>query len=245
MHARQLQEKYNGFSLVEMSIVIVVIGLILAGIVKGKVIVDNAKISALVAEFNTYKSAVNSFYAKYNALPGDFSEASAYWTGANTVNGNGDGKISFQNASGAYEGYQAWQHLSNENMVSLLLTGTQTTGQALLDVDVPKSKLGGGYFFNYGFGTGLTLSNVLVLGTPIASSGNAYPALLSVDGALTPKQAYNIDTKIDDANPYEGAVQATEGNGSAVNSCITTNENKYNIAIEDKKCVVAFKVLTQ
>lgn len=241
MGIKHKEKKSSGFSLLEMSIVIIVIGLILAAIMKGHLVVDVAKNRALISQINNYKAAVGSFYAKYNAFPGDFIEASIYWTGDNTANGNGDGKISFQNDVGTYEGYQAWQHLSNENMVNLLLLGTQTNGIALLDVDVPRSKAGGGYFFDYNI---LTQSNVLVLGAPLAPSGADYPMRLALEGSLTPKQAYEVDIKMDDGLPLEGAVFSSEASGGVAGRCMNANENTYNISLDEKKCVESFKIIT-
>jgi Tfp pilus assembly major pilin PilA len=235
----------KGFSLVEMSIIVIIIGLILAAVMKGQVIIDVAKVRAVVSEVNGYKASVNSFYAKYSALPGDFSEASAYWTSAITINGNGDGKIAFQNDVGAYEGYQAWQHLSNEKMVNIPLLGTQTVNAAVLDTDVPKSRMGGGYFFDYGSVANLTQDNILILGVPLAVTGSIYPARLNLDSGLTPQQAYDIDVKIDDGLPLQGAVQAAEGNTALPGGCIVTSGNIYHISVVEKKCILAFKIIKQ
>ncbi len=242
MNLRYKEKETSGFSLVEMSIVIIVIGLILAAVMKGRVVIDIARTRALISEINNYKAAVGSFYAKYKALPGDFSEASVYWTGENTVSGNGDGKISFQSDAGIYEGYQAWQHLSNESMVNLLLTGTQTTGLALLDVDVPRAKVGGGYFFDYGSIGTLTQNNLLILGVPLVPAGGNYPARLTLDGGLTPKQAYDLDVKIDDGLPSGGAVQSANGTNAEAGSCVVTSDSSYNISLDEKKCITALKL---
>ena len=230
----------SGFSLVEMSIVIVVIGLILAAVMKGQTVIDAARVRALISEVNTYKTAVNSFYAKYNALPGDFTEARIYWTASNTQNGNGDGRLSFKNGAGIYEGYQAWQHLSNENMVATPFLGTQTTAVAELDKDIPKARTGGGYFFDYGSIAQLLTDNILVLGTPLASRDR-----LVVDGTVSAKQAYEMDIKTDDASPVSGAIQAQEGSTGKPETCVDPKHNRYAIAVEGKNCVVGFKLITQ
>ena len=66
----------EGFTLIELSIVIVIIGLIVAGVVGGQTLVLQAKIRSQISDFNKYKIAYNTFQLEYNAIPGDFNQAS-------------------------------------------------------------------------------------------------------------------------------------------------------------------------
>lgn len=95
----------QGFTLVELSIVIVLIGLIVAGIAGASIILERAKLRALVTEINDYKSAVELFRSKYNAIPGDMRNANSYFSGVE--NGNGDKKIAGLHGESA----GAWKHL--------------------------------------------------------------------------------------------------------------------------------------
>ena len=61
----------RGFTLVELSIVIVIIGLIVAGVTAGQSLVRSAKLQSLVSKINEYSTAYNSFYLQYNSLPGE------------------------------------------------------------------------------------------------------------------------------------------------------------------------------
>jgi len=114
--------KTKGFTLVELSIVIVIIGLLVAGISAGKGLIDSAKLNAVVSDATKYQIAYNNFRGKYNAIPGDMATASGYFSncapGDNSkCNGNGDGVIQADSvacgsfSSSIHEGFVAWRHL--------------------------------------------------------------------------------------------------------------------------------------
>ncbi len=101
----------KGFSLIELSMVLVVIALVTAGIMGGKYLIRSAEVNGMVAEVHYYKSAINTFEYNYNALPGDMRNAYEFWgaecdASVSACNGNGDGKIAYGNEDG-----MAWQHL--------------------------------------------------------------------------------------------------------------------------------------
>lgn len=70
------RKRNKGFSLIEIAIALSVIGILMGLSLKGRDLVELAKIRALIAQIENYKSAVQIFYEKYGALPGDFKEAS-------------------------------------------------------------------------------------------------------------------------------------------------------------------------
>jgi len=125
----------SGFTLLEMSIVIVIIALLVAGIVGGRTLIRAAELRGVISELDGYTKAVKTFQDKYLALPGDMSTAESYWgadtacpnTAANNVrktetcNGDGNGQIALWNTSTDaqsqwYETFRAWQHLSNAGL---------------------------------------------------------------------------------------------------------------------------------
>jgi len=118
-----------GFTLVEIAIVLVIIGLLLGGILKGQEMITQAKIKNLVNDFNGITAAMNSYQDRYRALPGDDSGA-ARW-GAGTAAGNGNGILNsaaavatqYKNPPGAApaaaeEVNLFWQHLRLAGFVS-------------------------------------------------------------------------------------------------------------------------------
>lgn len=161
MHTRSFSKA--GFTLIELSVVITVIGLVIGGIVLGKSLIRNSQLVAVGSEYAKYTQAINNFRSKYNALPGDFNGATALWGQASatpagclstslghneTCDGNGDGRVvnmqDYNNT--AYEQFRAWQHLGNAQMVEGNFTGlrgTSGTYHRNPGVNVPASRLSG------------------------------------------------------------------------------------------------------
>ncbi|HUL92737.1 MAG TPA: prepilin-type N-terminal cleavage/methylation domain-containing protein [Burkholderiales bacterium] len=81
----------SGFTLVEIAIVLVIIGLLLGGILKGQEMITQAKIKNIINDFNGVTAAVNSYQDRYRAMPGDDATAATRWTTQGAVAGNGDG----------------------------------------------------------------------------------------------------------------------------------------------------------
>src|SRR4051812_16635172 len=129
-------EQNYGFTLIELSIVLVIIGLIVGGILVGQDLIKAAQIRATVSQIEKYQAAVNTFKAKYNYLPGDmpgteaqalgfFVLTGAAWDGT-TGYGDGNGQIvagastnagppSFLYTAG--ESTAFWRHLSDAQLI--------------------------------------------------------------------------------------------------------------------------------
>src|ERR1700712_2229391 len=85
--------RQRGFTLVEIAIVLVIIGLLLGGVLKGQSLIDSAKVKNIIQQSNSLSAAVNAYQDKFHALPGDDAQGTLHAPGA-TGNGNGDGQIS-------------------------------------------------------------------------------------------------------------------------------------------------------
>ncbi len=86
-----MKTKQAGFTLVEIAIVLVIIGLLLGGILKGQEMITQAKIKNVVNDFNGITAAVNSYQDRYRALPGDDLNASTRWVAQGALSGDGNG----------------------------------------------------------------------------------------------------------------------------------------------------------
>jgi prepilin-type N-terminal cleavage/methylation domain-containing protein len=160
----------NGFSLLELSIVLVIIGLLTGGVLLGRNLVHAAEMRSILTQFKSFQTAVIIFEEKYGGLPGDLTNATELWgradtgafsgqcaspstnvgTGNQTCNGNGDRKIGnwFDvvevHAPDYYETFRFWQQLANGNLISGHYTGVRGPNaptHAILDVNVPISRV--------------------------------------------------------------------------------------------------------
>lgn len=108
-------QRQNGFTLVEIAIVLVIIGLLLGGVLKGQGLIDSAKVKNIIQQSNSLTAAVNAYQDKFRALPGDDVQATSHVPGA-TSNGNGDGQIT--------EYLAAPQHLALGGFITGSFNGT-------------------------------------------------------------------------------------------------------------------------
>jgi len=222
---------HEGFTLVELSIVLVIIGLIIGSILVGRDLIHAAEIRATVSQIEKYNSAANTFRNKYGGLPGDLSYDKAAqlgffaFTGANAGKpgyGDGNGLINAAGGGGGFAGEVLvfWRHLSDAKLINgnygttgsaalVTTTGTVTADMTTgLDQVLPASRMGITNFISVyaGLNPGDAGHNFYeFLPTNDISpggSGNALSGVVSVD-------AYVFDQKTDDGLPNSGRVLAT------------------------------------
>lgn len=106
-------KKQQGFTLVEIAIVLVIIGLLLGGVLGGQQLIASAKVKSQLQQVKELAAAINTYQDKYGALPGDDANATTN-TGVNTLtNGNGNGSY-----SGAEGNRRIWEHLEAAGMLA-------------------------------------------------------------------------------------------------------------------------------
>lgn len=233
--------QYSGFSLTELSVSIVIIGLLLAAVTQGANVLKAAKLKTITSEIAEKQAWVNGFLTVYDQLPGDFSFAANYWAAASTQSGNDNGQIGFLD-EGVYEGYRAWEHLSYAQISTDQFSGgpgTPGTNPAVVSVDVPQSVLNNaGYLFDYS-AYGLSDTNVLVLGDPQAPSSG-----LSVNGVISPQDAFKLDAKMDDGTANTGSLRAQNGAASSLPNVCLSGSN-YDTSLSGLDCIIAYKISTE
>src|SRR5215470_16233876 len=154
----------KGFTLIEIAIVLVIIGLLLGGVLKGQELITGARVRNLISQQDGIKAAFFGFQDRYRALPGDYSLASGNINNV-SLNGNGNGRIENNAAAPAFthEELLVWNHLTAAGF----LNGSFTTasGDATpTDANNPKNPYSAYvqmiYDNNYGITTGPSKHNL-------------------------------------------------------------------------------------
>ena len=221
----------SAFTLIELSIVLIIIGLLVAGITGGAALINAAKLRSVMTDANANKIAANNFYSQYAALPGDFDKATG--TGAA---GDKDGLIDIGSATTLDEVHNAFNQLVDTGIIStdITLSGASATGHVALTpgTDIPQQKdySGLGFIFvgenseNFVLGTGAT---TVAATTAIADAGGA---IFKGEDALA------IDAKMDDGTMTTGDVRGF--NGVAKDATATT----CSYSDSDIVCTVGWKL---
>lgn len=225
MHFQQPNSNKAGFSLVELSIVLVILGLLVGGILSGQSLIRAAELRSINTEYQRFTTAIGTFRDKYFAIPGDMSNASSFWSGAG--NGNGDGMVANTAVAGTNEISTFWIHLANASLLEGSYTNVANTTMTA-GTNNPRAKLSnaGWNVAHLGMMTvaGVTTPDVNttdpLINTFYANTyGNAFifgsgtNAVLP-GGVLKSEEAWNIDTKMDDGRPDIGSVTTLESQGS-------------------------------
>jgi prepilin-type N-terminal cleavage/methylation domain-containing protein len=238
----------HGFTLLEMAIVLVVIGLISGSIFIGRDMIKAAQRRSQLEQFQEFLTAFDLFKEKYLCLPGDCSNASQSGLGSN---GDGDGVISNQGI-GIVELMYAWQHLGNAGLITGKYDGNYDSGGTCYSTSCPVSTVNNsGAVWIGGFRTLVSATGLsTAYGSPYAAS-DANNALMIVSssfrwyGALDVNDAMYLDTKIDDGVADTGKILSFNSNCSATGcvtgTCGVTNGSvNYNPSDSANDCLVAY-----
>jgi len=192
---RSRRHAQSGFTLVEIAIVLVIIGLLLGGVLKGQELIENGRVKSAAADMNGIAAAYNSYLDRYRRLPGDDVGAvvarGVSWTGVTA--GDGNGVIVAPAAfTGADESAGFFQHLRAAGFI--------TGNPAATAADALPINAWGGL---------TTVVNVgAIQGRPAGAR------LLVCTGNVPGKSAGALDVQLDDGNPALGAFRATTSVGA-------------------------------
>lgn len=232
----------EGFTLIELAIVIMVLGLLMTGAIAGKALLKSAELKATLSEVDAFTIAMESFEQQYGALPGDLTIAESFFGASATDNGNGDGQI-----AAATEQYTAWDQLLLAKMITGPSTGDYTgvtgAGGSTPGQNVPASR----FKENAGF----SLAYIAAPGNWQSAIGRNFPdnyvvfatdtstADILAGGVLLPDDAFALDRKADDGQPDFGKILS---NGT---TCATNNgptDATYNLTVKTPVCLLYFSI---
>ena len=255
----------KAFSLVELSIVLVILGLLVGGILAGQSLIRASQLRAVSTEFNFYTTALMSFRDKYLNWPGDMPNATAFWGAANNGNGKGDSCFSLnvstlggKTCNGTGDGYisdpggvsanyvggetfHAFVQMANAGLINGTYTGVAATtspSSRVPGLNMPASKIP-----NQGISiqndptpdTNYFFSNITSLSVYYLSLSRAYNGSTE----LKPEEAWNIDTKMDDGKPALGRMLTQKKTSIGTPNCPTSDAYataEYDVTNTSKLC---------
>ncbi len=193
----------KGFTLVELAIVMVIIGLLIGGILKGQEMIANAQVTSTIANIKGVDAAASTFRDIYSAMPGDMNNAVARVPGCVAPCFDGNGNASLETvplvATPDAEAANFFRHLGGAD----LLTGADVTAVAdtYLQMNIPGTQIVPGTQVGAALGNataGTARSGIWLGLVASGATGNAI--------ALSPLQAGRIDRKMDDGVAIRGGV---------------------------------------
>lgn len=226
---KQTPNNQAGFSLIEMAVVLIIMGLLIGGVLKGRELIESARLRRIASQLHEYRVATNAFLDRFDALPGDFNKATIL-IHSDLRNGNGNGIIEGAGLGAGTEALAFWSHLAGAGLIgSPSSEKDQNTGE--FGKGAPESSLGGGFTVeNNPHGLG---GIWFILGKKNGDHGDG--------GLLTPLQAMSLDKKMDNGHPTSGKVRSFDGSDVQSRGCVTEG-GLYNVENKEPVCAVFFQL---
>ena len=225
--------RQQGFTLVEMAIVLVIIGLLLGGILKGQELITSARVRNIADQNSGVQAAYYGFIDRYRQVPGDWGQANATQSIPDvTTGGNADGRLNTGTGTAWDEGLALWEHLSKSGFIQgNYIGGTAQPNQN--DTNRAPRNAFNGFL-------------MLFRSTDYYDAGTATDKLNLVLGAGIPVNVLaELDRKIDDGLPQTGVLRhavTTGGTFGTVShstaTCIDTGPTPpiWDIALNTQLC---------
>ncbi len=263
-----MHHRHRGFTLVELAIVLVIIGLISGGVLAGSNMIRNSEVQNIGTELQEIETAVNNFKDHYFALPGDYARATDQWgilagTGNDatcqntealnttaTCNGNDDGFVTSAGGVAESERIRFWQHLANAGMYKGPFTGRAITPGGFdhrAGYNAPGSKVDSGVYRAYSAsGDCGPCGQFMSITRGVYLEFRAEANIMT--DPLTPAETEMVDRKFDDGRPGTGKLIAPRLSAPAFPNCTTSDDPAvalYNAADDNRHCVFNYKLTIQ
>ena len=236
--------KKSGFSLVELSIVLIVIGLLVATVSGSSKLIANSKLRKVIQETESLKSAINTFFASYEAYPGDFSNATAFFS--DVTDGDSDNLVEYSS-----ENSYAWLHMQKAEVIDGNYNGLMLDGGNGSEAGVNSlaSQYHSSACFNFVGGLGIGSDMGIITGMNNITLGTRWYDNACVGSILIPRNAEFLDLKLDDGSPVKGSIRSVGGqidpstsvsSGSANYSTECLLSDEYNTLDGDEECILTF-----
>lgn len=237
-------KRQTGFTLIELSIVLVILAVIVGGVVTGQNLIKTAQLNSFVSDIERFESAFSRFQVQYQQLPGDMDNAYDLWgsdCATTEAYCNGDGDLLVEKT----DGRRAWKHMSLAKLIDDYIavvsdTAANTdciTGETMpitaFDSLVTNFNNTDDYHEAVSSSTVSIPGQVMIFG--LQSSGEQFDACpTSSFPYFTAEQLYTIDRKIDDGFAYSGKVMNSENDTGCTDSANTgsgdVDDGNYDLA---------------
>jgi prepilin-type N-terminal cleavage/methylation domain-containing protein len=225
--------KQKGFTLIEIAIVLVIIGLLLGGVLKGQELINTARVRALNNSVDGITAAWFSFQDRYRAFPGDYSQAAVNLPGT-PANGDGNGLV-----DSAVERAMVWMHLQQAGYITGVYNNAAATVPNADEYNCPVTVCP-----DNGFGAGMNLSYGELRQ---AQTGTLAHELITGRG-IPVEVIAELDRKVDDGIPSSGAMQLGIGGSNWLDADATACQNitipdpdLYGVQTPSANCAAVFR----
>jgi len=206
-----MKRNQSGFTLIEIAIVLVIIGLLLGGVLKGQELINSARVKNLANDFKNIPVFIYGYQDKFKALPGDQLQAALdlQFPPANTAKastaaatlGNGVIDGNWNDISTASESYVFWQHVRLAGLAPgpTTIPGTPAHGDGYLPTNAASGELG------------IQSGTTDVTKTPINATAATNPirgSYVICSTGILGKFVKQLDTQMDDGNTATGSMMA-------------------------------------
>lgn len=228
--------KQKGFTLIEIAIVLVIIGLLLGGVLKGQELINTARVRALNNTVDGITAAWFSFQDRYRAFPGDYTQASVNLPG-NPTNGDGNGLVGDTGgADSPAERAMVWMHLQSAGYITGGYDAPAATVPNANEYGCPVTVCP-----DNGFGAGMNLN----YGAMRQAGGGDAHELITGRG-IPVEVIAELDRKVDDGAPDSGAMQLGIGGTNWVAADATAcqaagNTALYGLLTPSSNCAAVFR----
>lgn len=240
-------ERYGikGFTLVELAVAMIIIGLLLGGVLKGQKLIESSKITRTIQTSEAYLAAHYGFYDKYRGYAGDLVSARSKIPNCSGVCENGNGNsiigqgtstVSNYFRSDRTENLQYWKHLVLADFITGVDPLADVSGTSGWTTTNPSSPIGGGFHVIHMSNpryTDLPPGVIFVLTDQLEEGPNTESAF------IPPDIAYSIDKKMDDGRPNTGIVRAEY----VSTDCDNDATNEYKLEAAQGRCFLMFTTL--
>jgi prepilin-type N-terminal cleavage/methylation domain-containing protein len=228
--------RQSGFTLIEIAIVLVIIGLLLGGVLKGQELINTARVRSLSNNIDGITSAWFSFSDRYGAFPGDYAQASVNLPNITT---NGDGSGIVGDITTINERALVWSHLQAAGYITGSYPDPAAVTVAANMYSCPVTTCP-----DNGFGQGMVISRGALQQSAVAATGQAHELLT---GRAIPSDVLaELDRKIDDGTANAGSMQLGQAGvgwvAADITACQNTTDNTlYNMQTPSDNCAAVFR----